>query len=628
MAKELKKCNVTVGRFQPFTEGHMKMVEAGYKENELPCVILQIPNTKNDAKHPFTDELIKEEIKFIIDEQKKANHVSIAGHFYVKNADIAKIAQTCHENGFEPVMWLCGSDRYQQYSKQADTEKYKVANNMLMEFKAFEVKRTDDDTSATKVRQAIKDDDFTTYMKMMPQGFDENTDIWEKFKKELSQIKEGMKSISKYLSESLKIRNNMKKINIYIKESLEDKSTWLIETFDQAKQYFEKYPKILDKLKLKIEDIEVLYKIVDENNITSAPIVGNYNNRKTGIIALRRYVEEFIDDWQEKSNNKNITHEWYWTTINGVYAGPHNTALGKNSSYTPSSEDMELIIAAGFNNFVEFSKKLKINFDELSDALKYAMGKSNPTKINKILEYIASPENNHYITNIIQSCNDALSSFEFKEGLKMPLKKCKNEMLDKRWIKAGSFTKNSLSIPKTDLMSENGVRISLKKMGGSQLTSATYNDTKALFMLCAKDKRSKLSEDEIKEIEDLFEETWIRTKTNGGVRKNHDNDNIQSGTELNNKLNETIQKYLSNDKYKDFRYSLLWEAITGDKKFGKDSNASAHYVLVWTDKYGKESKIYKIKEYINKLADEVKFNFSWKTGGNDTSYQVFRIVTK
>ena len=200
MAKELKKCNVTVGRFQPFTEGHMKMVEAGYKENELPCVILQIPNTKNDAKHPFTDELIKEEIKFIMGEQKKANHVSIAGHFYVKNADIAKIAQTCHENGFEPVMWLCGSDRYPQYSKQADTEKYKVANDMLMEFKAFEVKRTDDDTSATKVRQAIKDDDFTTYMKMMPQGFDENTPLWEKFKKELSQIKEGMQDISSFMT--------------------------------------------------------------------------------------------------------------------------------------------------------------------------------------------------------------------------------------------------------------------------------------------------------------------------------------------------------------------------------------------------------------------------------------------
>ena len=200
MIKELKKCNVTVGRFQPFTEGHMKMVEAGYKENNLPCVILQIPNTKNDTKHPFTDELIREEIKFIMNEQKNANHTSIAGHFYVKNADIAKIAKTCHENGFEPVLWLCGSDRYPQYSKQADTEKYKVANDMLMEFKAFEVKRTDDDTSATKVRQAIKDDDFTTYMRMMPQGFDENTPLWEKFKKELSQIKEGMQDISSFMA--------------------------------------------------------------------------------------------------------------------------------------------------------------------------------------------------------------------------------------------------------------------------------------------------------------------------------------------------------------------------------------------------------------------------------------------
>lgn len=202
MSKELIKCNITVGRFQPFTEGHMKMVEAGFKENGLGCVILQIPNTKNDSKHPFSDELIKEEIKFIIDDQDNSHKV-ILDHFYIKNADIAKIAQVCHENGYEPVMWLCGTDRYASYSKQADTEKYKVANDMLMEFKAFEVKRTDDDTSATKVREAIKNDDFTTYMKMMPQGFDENTPLWEKFKKELNQVKEGLKDITTYIKESI-----------------------------------------------------------------------------------------------------------------------------------------------------------------------------------------------------------------------------------------------------------------------------------------------------------------------------------------------------------------------------------------------------------------------------------------
>lgn len=286
MAKELKKCNVTVGRFQPFTEGHMKMVEAGYKENNLPCVILQIPNTKNDAKHPFTDELIREEIKFIMNEQKNANHTSIAGHFYVKNADIAKIAKTCHENGFEPVLWLCGSDRYPQYSKQADTEKYKVANDMLMDFKAFEVKRTDDDTSATKVRQAIKDDDFTTYMRMMPQGFDENTPLWEKFKKELSQIKEGMKSISKYISESLNNSFTMKSITQYIIEKVKEETK-----FDKVLKNYDEIIKAKPNLKNIDGFKELIDDIVSIKGLSDRPFTccDKYN-----YIKLRRSYEDDV----------------------------------------------------------------------------------------------------------------------------------------------------------------------------------------------------------------------------------------------------------------------------------------------------------------------------------------------
>lgn len=182
----MNKCNVTIGRFQPFTEGHMKMLLAGYNENHLPTVILQIPNKKFDEKHPFSDELIHEEIDFLTNVYDGL----IAGHFYIVNADIAKIATICHDNGFEPVLWLCGSDRFERYSKQADCEKYKIDNNMLMKFKCFEVERTDDDTSATKVREAIINDNFETYNKMMPTGIDNNKDFWNKFKKELNDLKE------------------------------------------------------------------------------------------------------------------------------------------------------------------------------------------------------------------------------------------------------------------------------------------------------------------------------------------------------------------------------------------------------------------------------------------------------
>ena len=66
MSKELIKCNVTVGRFQPFTEGHMKMVEAGFKENGLGCVILQIPNTKNPKSENCPQKSKKNDSKPVV----------------------------------------------------------------------------------------------------------------------------------------------------------------------------------------------------------------------------------------------------------------------------------------------------------------------------------------------------------------------------------------------------------------------------------------------------------------------------------------------------------------------------------------------------------------------------------
>ena len=177
----MKHVNIILGRFQPFTKGHLKMIEEGYKENGLPTVILHISNKKFDDKHPFSDELIKEEIDLIREKSKN----TIIDHFYIVNADIAKIASICHENNYEPVLWLCGSDRFEIYSKQANNIKYKTVNNLLDEFKCFEIKRTDDDISATKVREAINNDDFDTYINMMPLV---SENIWNKFKQELKSI--------------------------------------------------------------------------------------------------------------------------------------------------------------------------------------------------------------------------------------------------------------------------------------------------------------------------------------------------------------------------------------------------------------------------------------------------------
>ena len=39
------KVNITIGRFQPFTKGHLNMVTEG----ELPCIVYRINSSKNDS---------------------------------------------------------------------------------------------------------------------------------------------------------------------------------------------------------------------------------------------------------------------------------------------------------------------------------------------------------------------------------------------------------------------------------------------------------------------------------------------------------------------------------------------------------------------------------------------------
>lgn len=193
----MKDINICLGRFQPFTKGHLRLPEAGKKENGLPCVVFMIHNKKMDARHPFPDELIQKEMDII----KKRYKNLIVDTFYVASADIKEIARICHENGYEPRLWLTGTDRYNVYKKMATSPKYQKEFGLRSDFDAFEVKRTDDDISATKVREALKNDDKKTYDEMM---LVDDIKLYNEFKETMKNIKEcKMKNLKDYINESL-----------------------------------------------------------------------------------------------------------------------------------------------------------------------------------------------------------------------------------------------------------------------------------------------------------------------------------------------------------------------------------------------------------------------------------------
>ena len=157
-----KRVNITVGRFQPLTNGHIRCVEVPKKELNVPTVlcIIDTPSENVDKKHPFPTSML---LPIYRDLMKSRN--DIIDIVVVKNADIVKIGEVLNDK-YEIVSWSCGTDRIESYTNQSS--KYKEKAGLAKDFKMIEVVRPKDAISATKVRAAILNGDIDTFNKYTP----------------------------------------------------------------------------------------------------------------------------------------------------------------------------------------------------------------------------------------------------------------------------------------------------------------------------------------------------------------------------------------------------------------------------------------------------------------------------
>lgn len=205
----MKKVRICLGRFQPFTLGHLKM--ATYKDLKGPdseqekslreqpdlkeisnekTIILMIstPKEKIDSRHPFSDEITKKEMNFI-----KENYSEIEDVIYVKSADICAWGELLKSKGYQATVWLTGSDEFERYKLMTlNVPKYEESNRDNRDFKdacskSFYVEcieRTDDDfissISATKIRESLKNNDREYFKKAMPDNCEELFDEYRK----------------------------------------------------------------------------------------------------------------------------------------------------------------------------------------------------------------------------------------------------------------------------------------------------------------------------------------------------------------------------------------------------------------------------------------------------------------
>lgn len=181
----MQKVNIVVGRFQPFTTGHYSCVEAAMNKRGLPTVIcmINVPEDKVDLRHPFPSDMLTDLYGNIVFN----NNPNIAGVVPVRNADIVKIGETLRKLGFKIASWTCGTDRFENYLNQA--ESYHDLAGLSDDFEVIKVPRDlEKDTSATKVRSCLLNDDRKGFLSMVPASTNDGNILYDALKEQIDKV--------------------------------------------------------------------------------------------------------------------------------------------------------------------------------------------------------------------------------------------------------------------------------------------------------------------------------------------------------------------------------------------------------------------------------------------------------
>lgn len=189
--------NMFVGRFQPFTLGHAKVLETIHKENGYPVIVFLIKaksKKKGDEfRKPYSEDLQIKMFKQVQKQYKFLKEIIVL--------DRGAIDYMFNElrPKYEPVLWGTGSDRMTSYGYQVNNDSYRDQLNVRSDFGLFEIPRNDNNISATQVRNALLDGDEKLFKKTTPKAIHKMYDI---LKSELEKSME-MVAASKIVSESV-----------------------------------------------------------------------------------------------------------------------------------------------------------------------------------------------------------------------------------------------------------------------------------------------------------------------------------------------------------------------------------------------------------------------------------------
>lgn len=234
------------------------------------------------------------------------------------------------------------------------------------------------------------------------------------------------------------------------------------------------------------------------------------------------------------------------------------------------------------------------------------------------------------------------------------------------WVKMGTVEKSkegtteaakpNNNTPKTDIISVDGVKISVKKgdKGGAQLCSAKLPEAKATLM-----SGYDMLDKDGKELLEKFLDTKNWYSKSGLPKYVSDilKDDSLKDTDIYKELEEAKNANVAAQKILDelvsnsgFADAVIYEAATGEIKFGEDSNSCANSFFTWDDKRPETSKFWPdVKTYLNTFGRHftidlvdvdpaeldvkhkgITFYANFKSSGGKTksTYTCFRITMK
>lgn len=146
---------VFLGRMQPIHLGHIKAIKK--MKNPIVVLVKGEKSSKDKSKNPFDAQYQQRLLKKVL-----GSNVRII----ISNTGfIPQIFAAIRGIGLEPVSVVAGPDRFGKYNGQINS-----INKSLPDEKKFRVKMKEAErvTSATKVRDAIRNGDLPTFRKVMP----------------------------------------------------------------------------------------------------------------------------------------------------------------------------------------------------------------------------------------------------------------------------------------------------------------------------------------------------------------------------------------------------------------------------------------------------------------------------